>query len=151
MYFFANVTAKTFELNMPQAQQNPLLQRFQNSSLVVLGQYIFKAWCSFRNDKCKVNKGPNSKMSAMAHHQREYKVMTIHSGSWWGIPIIALADYGAAKKLYIFIAFLIFFLILKNKNCPGVEGKGRELNTVKLSLLMHRITGVVINMQYVER
>ena len=52
---------------------------------------------------------------------------------------------------YIIISFSPFFEFFKNKNSLGVEGKERELNTVKLTLLMHRFTGVVINMQYVER
>lgn len=64
----------------------------------------------------------------------------------------AVTDFGAAKQLYIFFFISFSILFKKNKNTKTALGwKGRELNTVKLSLLMHRFTGVVINMQYVER
>lgn len=130
---------------MPQAQaKKPFLQSFQNSSLVVYGQYIFKAWCLVTNDNCKVKKQPNSKIR---QHQQRYKVKTL-----WieDSPLLQLLILEQLNNFKFFSFSLLYFLFfLKTKTALG--WKGRELNTVKLSLLMHRFTGVVINMQYVER
>lgn len=126
MYFFSNVTkiwilrdsyqlsAKTYLICLKHKKKQKLLQSFQNSSLVVLDQNIFKAWCSVTNDKCKVNEWPNSIIS---QYQQEYKVKPIHSGFWWSKwSVIVLTDYGVAKKLYVFITFShLFFLFFFQK------------------------------------
>lgn len=145
------VSAKTFQLNMSQAQKTKKTSCSHFKTLVSLSQAntSLKLDVQLRMINVKSICG-QIPIWAQRQHQREYKVKTIHSGSWWGLPVFALAEYGEAKKLYIFISFsLRFFYFSKTKIALG--WKGRELNTVKLSLLMHRFTRVVINMQYVER